>query len=202
MHPAVKVAMFAAIIGAVAAFVHFMPEETPTSVFLKPRPRPQTSQPAAKPPAKGPAGATRIKERAGQLPVISVEDDDAAMNAAMQKARSTIDTFITALRNPKPSQTFFSLKTPFSDGDKCEHMWLIGVTYDGQKFHGVVNNVPDEVRTVRLGQKVTIAPSEVSDWMIIQDGKLVGGYTVRVLRDREPPGKREEFDRHVGFTID
>jgi uncharacterized protein YegJ (DUF2314 family) len=131
--------------------------------------------------------------------VTSVSDDDPRMNAAMDKARSTVDSFIAALTSPKPGQSEFAVKMAFTDRDKTEVMWIAPVSYDGKMFRGTVSNEPQSVFTVKMGQTVTVEPSGIADWMYSQDGKLVGAYTLRVLRETLSPGERAEFDREVRF---
>jgi uncharacterized protein YegJ (DUF2314 family) len=127
---------------------------------------------------------------------------DPRMNAAMEKARSTVGTFIAALQSPNPGQSGFSVKLAFSDGGTVEHMWLAPVSYDGHDFHGTVNNEPEKAKTVKMGDKVTVAPSKISDWMYVEDRKLVGGYTLRVLRDALSPAERADFDKSVPFVVE
>ena len=134
--------------------------------------------------------------------VVMVADDDPKMNAAIDKARQTVDTFIQALTEPKPSQTSFSVKLAIVDGKHTEHMWLDGVRFDGKKFHGTINNDPNNVKNVKLGDKASIEPSRISDWMFVENGKLVGGYTIRVLRDGLSGKERKELDDGLPFTID
>jgi uncharacterized protein YegJ (DUF2314 family) len=134
--------------------------------------------------------------------VTYVADDDSKMNAAIEKARSTADTFITALNSPKANQTAFSVKMAFTDGGNTEHMWLTPVSYDGTKFVGTVGNEPEKVKNVKLGQKVSVGPSEISDWMYVENRKLVGGYTLRALRDAMSPKERAEFDKSVPFVVE
>jgi uncharacterized protein YegJ (DUF2314 family) len=134
--------------------------------------------------------------------VTYVSDDDPRMNAAMEKARSTVGTFISALKAPKAGQAAFSVKMAFTDGSATEHMWLTPVNYDGRSFQGTVNNQPEKVKNVTMGQKVTVEPSKISDWMYVENRKLVGGYTLRVLRDALPPNERAGFDKSVPFVID
>jgi uncharacterized protein YegJ (DUF2314 family) len=124
------------------------------------------------------------------------------MNAAMEKARKSVDTFTAALKAPKAGQTGFAIKKKFSDGTHVEHMWLQPVTYDGKVFEGEVNNVPADIKGVALGQKVRVAPEEISDWMYLEHGKLVGGYTIRVLREKMSAREREDFDRQARMIID
>ncbi len=134
--------------------------------------------------------------------VTYVKKDDQAMNAAMAKARSSVNKFIAVLKSPKPGQSDFSVKVPFVQADSTEHMWLTSVSYDGKVFTGTVNNEPQMVNNVKLGDRTTIAPSKISDWMYVENGKLVGGETLRVLRNRLPANERAEFDKQVGFVID
>src|SRR5438128_2111822 len=104
--------------------------------------------------------------------VISVAGDDPRMNAAVEKARSTVSTFIAALKARKAGQSGFSVKMAFSDGKHTEHMWLTPVSYDGRTFHGTVNNEPKNVKGVNMGQKAEVEPSNISDWMYVENRKL------------------------------
>lgn len=134
--------------------------------------------------------------------VTYVADDDPRMNAAMDKARSTVRTFTAALQSPKAGQSAFSIKMEFTDGGNTEHMWLTPVTYDGTKFTGTVNNEPEKVKSVKMGQEVTVASDKISDWMYIENRKLVGGETLRVLRDALTPAERADFDKSVPFVVE
>ncbi len=134
--------------------------------------------------------------------VTYVADNDPRMNAAIEKARATVDTFIAEVKAPKPGESAFSVKKPFTDGGQTEHFWLSEVSYDGKNFHGVVANEPNDVKNVELGQNVEVSPAEISDWMYIDNGKLVGGTTLRVLRDSLSPAERADFDKHVPFKIE
>ena len=133
--------------------------------------------------------------------VTFVEDDDPQMNAAMDKARTTVGTFLAALQAPKPGQGAFSVKVAFTDGTNTEHMWLAPVSYDGQNFQGTVNNTPQKVKNVKMGDKVKVEPSQkISDWMYVENRRLRGGETLRVLRRRCPRPVRVDFDKSVPFV--
>ena len=134
--------------------------------------------------------------------VTNVADDDPRMNAAIEQARSSVNTFIAALRSPKAGQSAFSIKMAFTDGGNTEHMWLTPVSYDGTNFQGTVNNEPQKVKNVKMGQKVAVEPSKISDWMYVENRKLVGGQTLRVLRDALTPAERADFDKSVPFVIE
>lgn len=141
-------------------------------------------------------------EREGQPPVAYVDDEDPSMAAAIKKARSTVDQFIEAFNDPKPSQSDFGVKLLIEDGDHGEHMWILPMRYEDGKFTGTIQNEPDRLRNVQFGDEVDVAKEEISDWMYVDNGKLVGGYTLRVLRERMSEEERQELDRSVPFSIE
>ena len=53
-----------------------------------------------------------------------------------------------------------------------------------------------------MGQLVSVNPNEISDWLYIDNGKLVGGYSVRVLYSELSPQDKQEFDRAADFKIE
>lgn len=141
----------------------------------------------------------RSKSRDG---VVQVDENDAAMNAAITKARATVNQFSQALNRPKPNQRGFSVKKAFNQSGKIEHMWLNDVEFDGKQFVGFLANDPRSVRNLKRGDRVTAAPNEISDWMYIENNRLMGGYTIRVLRDKLSTKERADFDRSMDFKID
>jgi len=145
---------------------------------------------------------TGCGKKAAEDKVTMVADDDPRMNAAIAKARSTVTTFTAALRSPKRSQTSFSIKMAFHDGKQTEHMWLTRVSFDGKNFQGTVNNEPRMVSNVKMGQQASVESEKISDWMFVENHKLVGGYTIRVLRDAMPEAERADFDKSVPFQVD
>jgi uncharacterized protein YegJ (DUF2314 family) len=132
----------------------------------------------------------------------SVSDDDKQMDRAVENAQRTLGFFMAALHAKHNGDTVFEIKKGFIDGDKVEHLWIKRVTYDGKNFHGEIDNRPQDVNNVHLGQRVTVAPEVVTDWMFLKDGKLIGGYTTRVLYARLSPEDKAEFDKQAEFKIE
>lgn len=132
----------------------------------------------------------------------NVSDDDKQMDRAVENAQRTLGFFIAALRAKKDGDTVFEIKKPFIDGEKVEQLWIKRVTYDGKNFRGQIDNQPNEVSNVHSGERVTVAPEEATDWMFLKDGKLIGGYTTRVLYGRLSPEEKAEFDKHAAFKTD
>ncbi len=143
-----------------------------------------------------------VVKRDGEPDIVRVSDEDAEMNKAVQMARSTAEKFIASLKAPSAKQTGFSVKKPFREGGKVEHIWLSDVSVDNSNFKGLVGNDPIDVKNIKLGDPATVAKDEISDWMYIEDGKLVGGYTIRVLYSRMSPEEKKDFSANLGFIID
>lgn len=138
-----------------------------------------------------------------QLPVVHIADDDERMNWAIEKANATLHYFQTCLQKPDPDQHYFSVKVLIDDGVNREHLWLVSPSFDDEgNLYGIVGNKPVYVNSVSIHQKIGIDPRFISDWMIIEDGRLIGGYTIRAIRDGRPAHERPAFDRQVGLYID
>lgn len=133
---------------------------------------------------------------------VHVPDHDPEMDKAIQTARDSVDTFIAALKAPAAGQGNFTVKKPFKDGEQIEHIWLSNASFDGTQFSGRVDNEPVTVTNVKLGQTATAARDEISDWFYIENGKLIGGYTIRVLYSQMSPAAKMEFDDHAGFKFE
>jgi uncharacterized protein YegJ (DUF2314 family) len=131
-----------------------------------------------------------------------VSDNDKQMDRAVENAQRTLGFFMAALRAKKNGDTEFEIKKGFIDGDKVEHLWIKRVTYDGKNFRGQIDNRPNEVSNIHMAERVTVAPQDVTDWMFLKGGKLIGGYTTRVLYARLSPEDKAEFDKHAEFKIE
>lgn len=135
--------------------------------------------------------------------VKNVVSDDAAMNAAIQRAQDTLPLFIKALQSPKPTQTYFSVKVrfPYDNAGSGEHMWLDDLSFAENQFEGVLANEPVYVHSLHMGDHVTVDISDVTDWMIIEDDHLLGGFTIHVLRNQMTERERQQFDDQFGISI-
>ena len=129
-----------------------------------------------------------------------VRSDDPEMVAGINKARRTVGELFDALAEAKPGRESFLLKVAFRRGDDVEHIWLADLNFSGPKPRGVIANEP-RMEGLRFMEEVTFEPSDVTDWMYVEDGRLVGGYTTRVIRERMSPEERKEFDASAPFKF-
>jgi len=69
-------------------------------------------------------------------------------------------------------------------------------------YSGTVNNVPEATNEVKYGDTVLIYQDKISDWMFIENGKLRGGFTIRVLCKKMTEGERQKLFEESGFIIE
>jgi uncharacterized protein YegJ (DUF2314 family) len=125
--------------------------------------------------------------------VIGVPDRDAEMNAAIASARTSLPKFWEALAHPAPGEEVFSLKVAISDRGKTEHFWLVDVEQRNGRIFGTINNTPETVTNVRLGQRYEFTEDKISDWMFLRNRKIVGNETMRPLLKRMTPAEAARF---------
>jgi uncharacterized protein YegJ (DUF2314 family) len=145
--------------------------------------------------------AETVTERPGEPEVRNFRGDDPEMNAAMREARATLPEFEKRLKQPPPTQEYISLKGRFEEDGHVEHMWLEDVQITPQGYRGKLGNRPVYIQSIGEGSEVEVTRAKVSDWMAIDAGKLVGGYTVRVQRARMSDAERAQFDASFGVEF-
>ena len=124
------------------------------------------------------------------------------MHRAVLAARRNVAVFIAALKNPAKGQHDFEVKKPFVKDGEVEHIWLSQVQFRGNRFHGVVDNHPKKIKGLKFGDRVSVNPNEISDWAFVDNGKLIGGYTIRVLSENLSPQQRKNFENETQVRID
>ena len=125
--------------------------------------------------------------------VINVPDDDAEMTAAIASARASLPSFWDEMAKPKAGEDSFALKVRITDAGKSEHFWIVDVAREGPKLSGRINNDPEIVGNVAMGQRYEFSEADITDWMFMRNGKIVGNATMRPLLKRMPPEQAETY---------
>ena len=71
--------------------------------------------------------------------------------------------------------------------NSTEHMWANDLERKEGKILGTINNEPRHVNAIRRGQRIEISEGQISEWMYMRAGKIVGKHTMRPLLKRMPP---------------
>ena len=139
-------------------------------------------------------------ERENEPTIYAVKSEDKEMAAAIQKANQTLSDFNAGLSNPKAENQ--ALKVEFADSKGIEHMWIGDIEYKDGKYSGILNNEPEYITQYKAGDKIDVDNSKISDWMFVENGKLHGGFTIKVLRNKMTEEERKQFDEESGMQID
>jgi uncharacterized protein YegJ (DUF2314 family) len=131
---------------------------------------------------------------------VPFESEDAEMAAAIRAAKDSFAEFLAALRQPRAGQVSFLVKAAFVEGEHVEHIWLADLELLPNRLRGVVANEPS-IESLKFKQQVEIDPSQLSDWMYIENGCLVGGFTTRLIRKRMNPQERAALDANSPYTF-
>lgn len=155
-------------------------------------------------------GCSKKKDQAANQPgpppqspssgiVKEVPKSDTEMEDAIKEARSTVDDFLKALRGEIPGTSGHSVKAAVKDGEKVEHLWLVDVKFDGQKFTGKIDNAPQTVKNVTEGQAYNVAKGDISDWMYVKDDVAVGNRTLKAMFPKMKPEEVAEVKKTLGW---
>jgi len=121
--------------------------------------------------------------RAAAETVIDVPNGDPEMAVAIAKARASLPVFWASYEAPKPSEGGHSLKVRFPYGiNNGEHIWMAEVRKlaDGL-YSGRFANAPVHLPGKHVGDLVSFRDADISDWMFMRNGKIVGGETIRPM---------------------
>lgn len=135
-------------------------------------------------------------------PVVRVASTDKQMNAAIARARETLPVFWQIKSNPTAGQSNLSLKVEITEGEEAEHFWLVDIAEQGDGYTGTIANTPQLVGNVKEGQRYAFPQKDITDWMYMQNNKIHGGYTIRVLVDKMPEGKGARMKALLAYEPD
>jgi uncharacterized protein YegJ (DUF2314 family) len=127
---------------------------------------------------------------------------DVEMEAAFQRARDTLDSFIQRIGTAHPNRTLVAVKVRFALPDgSAQDLWVDQIRYREGSFRGVMG---DDIPSLKLSvdDKITIKRNNIVDWMIVEDGKLMGGYTIRLAFQRMTPEEKQRFLETVNYSVE
>jgi uncharacterized protein YegJ (DUF2314 family) len=140
----------------------------------------------------------------------SVERKDPELAIAHSRAAGTINDFIGMVsRGTNVSQM---AKLRFRDPDLSEQLgedrffflWLNQVVYHTREklLSGVFFEVPSGFeKWHEPGSRLGFGPEDVFDWMVIEERRMKGGFTVRLHRSRLPVDERPAYDAYIGVKF-
>lgn len=143
-------------------------------------------------------GVAAAQEQGGD-PLVFIEGSDAAMNAAITRARAELPGFFQRLARPGDDERNFSIKYNLTPDGEPEFIWAaIESRRDGVTVARLANN-PHDPR-FKLGQRVEIRDADVIDWAYVRGTVMQGHYTTRVLLDHLDPAQAASVRAAMGWN--
>lgn len=134
---------------------------------------------------------------------MAMNDEEKALTLSVERARDSLGSFRSAFKNPQYSSAMFLAKTKFEDQNdpgSYAHLWLlVKDVLDDVVFCSVCES-PEGFGGVEEGQTYVLTDDKVEDWMINDDGRLFGGFSIRLQRSLLPEEERDEFDKYIGIN--
>ncbi len=114
---------------------------------------------------------TAVEPKEGETPPVALE------------AQRRWQEFLDAFRTRQPGQ-LFSVKVVVSDGKLKERIWIRVCNINGERIAGLIDSHPHRLE-LKQGDRVWATASEISDWMFVRQGSLVGGFSERVIASHQ-----------------
>lgn len=149
----------------------------------------------------GCSSSTDKVEQAGEPTIYNVEAEDPEMLTAMRQGKSTFPQFLAVVARPDSTISDLAIKVPYEKNGQTEFLWLTDPTMEQGKLYGIVGNKPEYADQIKEGQKVAIDTALVADWNYLQNNRLMGGYTIKLLRNRMSAEERADFDESTGWDF-
>lgn len=132
---------------------------------------------------------------------ITAQSFDPQMEEAANAARTTLTNFTAALFAPHSNQGYFAVRARLESGGSWQFLWLTQPRFDGEVFQGTIAESP-YLKGLSLREVVKVPQSKIVDWMYVEDGKLVGGYSLRLARSRMTDQERRAYDSRIPYRME
>lgn len=133
---------------------------------------------------------------------IDLPTKDIEMHQVIVEANKTLYKFEDALKSNNRDYSYFALKSKFKSDNGVEYIWISDVTIKNDMYIGVIDNIPKSITYLHIGDTVELSKENISDWMYVDNNKLRGGYTIRLLRKRMSDSQRKQFDDEIKLIIE
>lgn len=133
-------------------------------------------------------------DKTGKGDIYNVSREDEDMTKAMETAKLTLKQFDSILLSNNDVYTDFVLKVRFSEKNEVEHIWARNIKIAKGGYTGIIDNTPEYISSIKLGDTIFIKESDVSDWQYFYKKRVVGSYTTKAIRKHMSEEERKKFD--------
>ena len=133
------------------------------------------------------------QRQAASESISTVDQNDQEILRIAQEARAGLPIFFRHLTRPETGESHFSVKYPFTAVSDCgvntEQIWLMDIRFRNGRYYGMPANTPVHA-FINKSEAVHFLADEITDWMFIRDGKIIGGQSIKYLLERIPEEQR------------
>lgn len=148
----------------------------------------------------GPAGELQERQNEAVTALFGAEDDvvgvrdDAEILAASERAKHAVRKFKRRFARGAPELEQLTVKGPFQTADHgVEWMWVEVLRWEGKTIHGVLQNDPYDVPSLKAGARVDVNEDSIFDYIYRgPDGGVEGNETGDLIRARGSPRPRRD----------
>jgi uncharacterized protein YegJ (DUF2314 family) len=138
----------------------------------------------------------------GDEQMFVVPEDDPEMTAATARAQAGLAAFLELARAPRPTVTQMAVKVAFHEGRNSEFFWISPFEEKDSHFVGVVNNTPEYVHSIELGQEITFEKRDIADWYYTENNRMYGNFTFCAMLKRLSPQEADEMREKYEATCE
>jgi uncharacterized protein YegJ (DUF2314 family) len=129
-----------------------------------------------------------------------VQSRDPDYQQTILDAQGSIEQFLAMLPTDGTARPDALIKTKLVNGANSAFMWLNNTATEGDHFTAELFEVPDTLPNYKVGGRYVVTREELMDWMVNENGRLTGGFSLRYNRARMSDAEKLDFDRHIGVT--
>ena len=138
--------------------------------------------------------------------IMQMDQADEALIRIAEDARSTLPGFFRQLTGKRTGEKSFCVKYPFpadeESGAAIEQIWITGIHFKNGRYHGVLTSTPRHISGRKKGDRVIFEADYITDWMYVQNGKIIGGYSIQYLLEKIPESQRSNTERELLLMFD
>jgi uncharacterized protein YegJ (DUF2314 family) len=145
-----------------------------------------------------------LVDRAASDEIAYMASEEPAMRQAFERARATLDDFLSRAENPAEGTTRYALKVAVSDGRNTEYFWVNRFTGSADSFAGFLGNEPRLVKKYKFDEKFSFSRKQIVDWTYFDQPtkSMLGNFTACALLTKESVANAEAFKRKYGFKCE
>jgi uncharacterized protein YegJ (DUF2314 family) len=142
-----------------------------------------------------------VKNSEGQ-DAFHYKGENALMNAAITEANKTFPLFEQNIFAGEPGTSHFAIKMIFKQSEDEDHLWLTNLHKKDGFLYGVLYDAPRYAKGIKPGDTMIIKKDRISDWVYGENGKMIGGYTIRVIYNQMKADEKKEYQASIPYKIE